>query len=151
MSYNESINVFDILYQNMLKGAGYTTIPSRLDYPCDIYVNDEYLTLDIPVVGGNIEDIKVIRTDDEIRVTYHRSDKTPENVTYISRSVARRDFELAWKISPKFDLENLHANYRNGLFSIQIPRAAKSLPREVPILDLSMNKSEREVLNASVN
>lgn len=150
MSYNtilSSIDPFDILFQNMLRGTGYKPVQSKIDYPCDIYFNDEFLVFNIPVVGGKVEDIKVIKTDDEIRVSYHRSDKVPEDVTYISRSVVRRDFELAWKVSPKFDLENLHANYQNGLFSIQIPWAKKSLPVEVPVLDLSFNKAQSKLAN----
>lgn len=142
MSYNtlypSSIDPFDILFQNMLRGTGFKTIQSKIDYPCDIYFNDDVLVFNIPIVGGKAEDIKVIKTDDEVRVSYHRSDKAPEDdITYVSRSVVRRDFELAWKISPKFDLENLQANYQNGLFTIQIPWAKKSLPKEVPVVDLS--------------
>jgi len=146
MSYNtfypSSIDPFDILFQNMLRGTGFKTIQSKIDYPCDIYFNDDFLVFNIPVVGGKAEDIKVIKTDDEVIVSYHRSDKAPDNVNYLSRSVVRRDFELAWKISPKFDLENLQANYQNGLFTIQIPWAKKSLPKEVPVLDLSNPSSK---------
>lgn len=144
-----TIDPFDILFQNMLQGNGYKSLQSKPDYPCDIYFNDEFLVFNIPIVGGKVDDIKVIKTDDEIRVSYHRSDKLPEEVTYLNRSIARRDFELAWKISPKFDLENLHANYQNGLFSIQIPWAAKSLPKEVPVLDLSHNKTQSKLANAA--
>lgn len=154
MSYNNvfpSLDPFDILFQNMLRGSGYKPVQSKMDYPCDIYLNDEFLVFNIPIVGGNVDDIKLIKTDDEIRVSYHRSDKLPTDVTFLNRSITRRDFELAWKISPKFDLENLHANYQNGLFSIQIPWASKSLPKEVPILDLTYNKVQSKLADELVS
>lgn len=141
------IDPFDLLFRNALKSATYQpfSVNTKLNYPCDIYFNDEFLTFDIPILGGKIEDIKVTKTDDELYVSYHRSDKSTDSCTYLSRGIVRRDFEFSWKISPKFDLENLHANYRNGLFSIQIPWAKRALPKEVPILDLSFNKTQSKL------
>lgn len=143
--FSDSINPFDILFANVLRGNEFRPINSKVDYPCDVYFNDEFLVFNIPIVGGRIDDIKLVKTDDEIRISYHRSDKRDDSVTYLYRSVVRRDFEMAWKISPKFDLENLQANYKDGLFSIQIPWAKKSLPQEVPISNLSYNLTQSEL------
>lgn len=150
MSVNQlissTIDPFEILFRNALRaGYGYQPIGRKPDYPYDVYFNDEFLSIDIPILGGNVDDIKVTHTDDELRVSYHRSDKPDGDVTYLTNSIVRRDFELVWKIPAKFDLENLHANYRGGLFSVQIPWAKKSLPREVKVLDLNYNPVQSEL------
>lgn len=147
MSYNtfypQSIDPFDILFQNMLRGTGFKTIRSSMDYPCDIYFDDDCLIIDLPIVDANVDDIKVTNAGDKIRVVYHRPEKNNvSDFTYLNRSIVRRDFDLMWQISPKFDLSKLQANYRNGLFSIRVPWSEESLPKEVPVLDLS-NQSNK--------
>ena len=141
------IDPFDLLFRNALKSTVYQpfSVNTKLNYPCDIYFNDEFMVFDIPVINGKIEDIKVTKVDGELCVSYHRSDKPTDSGTYLNRGIVRRNFDFSWKISSKFDLENLHANYQNGLLSIQIPWAKRPLPQEVPILDLSYSKLQSKL------
>lgn len=150
--YSSNIDPLEILFRNVLRSSGYRPVGTKHEYPYDVYFGDEFLIIDIPIVGGKTEDIKVTHTDDELRVSYHRSEKLDANVTWLARNITRRDFDLVWRVPPsKVDLQNLHANYRNGLFSIQIPWAKASLPKEVKVLDLNYNPVQSELAEASAN
>lgn len=131
--------VFDLLLNNLLRGTGYEPFTRQQNpgYPLDVYVNEEYLVFDIPIVGGSIDDIKVVKTNDELRIEYHRPDDHNPETQWIHRGIARRDFELAWRIGPKWDLHSLHTTFQNGLLKIYVPWAKNARPQEVEILDLN--------------
>ncbi len=53
--------------------------------------------------------------------------------TYQTRGVSRRSFNLAYKISSKYDLSKGTAAMENGLLNIQIPFAEEAKPRTLQI------------------
>ena len=56
-----------------------------------------------------------------------------DNCNYIKRGIARRSFNLGYKISPKFDLSQANAEMENGLLKISIPFAKESQPKVLKI------------------
>ncbi len=40
---------------------------------------------------------------------------------YIHRGIAKRSFNLGWKIDSKFDLSKASANFADGLLTIEVP------------------------------
>jgi HSP20 family molecular chaperone IbpA len=47
-------------------------------------------------------------------------------VDYIHKGIAKRSFNLGWKIDSKFDLKKIVAKFENGLLTIGIPFAKES-------------------------
>lgn len=134
----EGLDIKNLLKQNSLfqpfKGS------SQVDYPLDSWFNDEYLVFEIPVLKGKSEDIEITKTQDQLRVKFTRSDK--ESVgekTYIKKGLALRDFDMAWRITSKFDASGIQSVFENGLLTIYIPFAKEAVPEKVPILATTEN------------
>lgn len=133
---------FDILFNNLLRGSGFRPFNGEINpgYPLNIYETDEFLTFEIPLSGANLDGLKITKTNDELRISYMNPDENKDkDRNWIYRGIANRNFEFAWRISPKFDLGQLSNTYSAGLLTISIPRSKASLPVEVPVLNVDEN------------
>ena len=117
---------FDILVRNFFTdGSRYQPLPeTKLQHPVDIYQVDKGLAIDIACTGISKEEIEIQIQDNILRVKYDKSKN--ENVEYIHKGIAKRSFNLGWKIDSKFDLGKANAKFENGLLAINIPFAKGS-------------------------
>ena len=117
---------FDILVRNFFTdGSRYQPLPeTKLQHPVDIYQIDKGLAIDIACTGISKEEIEIQIQDNILRVNYDKSKN--ENVEYIHKGIAKRLFNLGWKIDSKFDLGKANAKFENGLLAINIPFAKGS-------------------------
>jgi HSP20 family molecular chaperone IbpA len=127
---------FDILVRNFFQDAS-TFAPlaeSKVPHPVDIYQNDHGLVFEIACTGIDKKDLKIESQDNVLRVSYEKP-KTdePKNIDYIHKGVAKRSFNLGWKIDNKFDLKKIVAKYENGLLTIGIPYAKES---QIKLIDI---------------
>ena len=136
-------NPFDILVRNFLQ----TTIryqpisDSKLPHPVDIYEIENGLALDIACTGISKEDIEILIEGNIIRINYDKDKDdchcAPEcdckDVSYIHKGIAKRSFNLGWKIDSKFNLSKASADFKNGLLQVIIPFAKGSEPKTLKI------------------
>tara|TARA_Y100001972_G_scaffold105205_1_gene132607 strand:- start:1245 stop:1652 length:408 start_codon:yes stop_codon:yes gene_type:complete len=117
---------FDILVRNFFTdGSRYQPLPeTKLQHPVDIYQIDKGLAIDIACTGISKEEIEIQIQDNILRVNYDKSKN--ENLEYIHKGIAKRSFNLGWKIDSKFDLGKANAKFENGLLAINIPFAKGS-------------------------
>jgi HSP20 family protein len=127
-------NPFDILVRNFLQTANrYQPLAeSKLPHPVDIYERDNGLGLDIACTGISKEDIQILVEGNIIRVNYDKP-KEEDLGEYIHRGIAKRSFNLGWKIDSKFDLGKASAEFINGLLQVTIPFAKGSEPKTLKI------------------
>jgi len=127
-------NPFDILVKNFFQEAGaYRPLAeSKLPHPVDIYERDNGLGIDIACTGISKEDIEILTEGNIIRVNYDKP-KEEDLGEFIHRGIAKRSFNLGWKIDSKFDLGKASAEFRNGLLQIIIPFAKGSEPKTLKI------------------
>ena len=127
-------NPFDILVRNFFKDAGHfrPIQESKLPHPVDIYERDNGLGIDIACTGISKEDIEILIEGNIIRVNYNKS-KEDDLGEYIHKGIAKRSFNLGWKIDSKFDLSKATAEFKNGLLQIIIPFAKGSEPKTLKI------------------
>ena len=127
-------NPFDILVRNFLQTANrYQPLAeSKLPHPVDIYERDEGLGLDIACTGISKEDIEILIEGNIIRVNYDKQ-KEDDLGEYIHRGIAKRSFNLGWKIDSKFNLSKATAEFKNGLLKVVIPFAKGSEPKTLKI------------------
>jgi len=127
-------NPFDILVRNFFQDAGaYRPLAeSKLPHPVDIYERDNGLGLDIACTGISKEDIEILIEGNIIRVNYDKP-KEEDLGEFIHRGIAKRSFNLGWKIDSKFDLNKATAEFKNGLLQIIIPFAKGSEPKTLKI------------------
>ena len=127
-------NPFDILVRNFFQDAGaYRPLTeSKLPHPVDIYERDQGLGLDIACTGISKEDIEILIEGNIIRVNYNKPIEEDLG-EYIHRGIAKRSFNLGWKIDSKFDLSKAPAEFKNGLLQVIIPFAKGSEPKTLKI------------------
>ena len=61
-------------------------------------------------------------------------DKTPEpERSYIHRGIAKRSFNLAYKLGTKFTPNKASANFNDGLLIVTVPFAKEAAPKVLKI------------------
>jgi HSP20 family molecular chaperone IbpA len=137
---------FDIVWKNFLDNSSNFTsvINSKINYPVDIYEIENGLRFELAVVGINQEDLDIIVEGDTLRITHNRNTEEVER-NYIQKGIARRSFDLAYKVAMKFDLTKLTATMDRGLLIIDIPISEERAPNKITInapLELKTSKKK---------
>jgi HSP20 family protein len=127
-----AIDPFDIVWKNFFDAnSNYNTINQKINYPVDIYETENGLCFELAVVGLDKEDLDIQVDGDTLRVTH--DGKQDQERNYITRGIARRSFDLAWKVASKFDLSKLEAKMDKGLLIVSIPYAESKAPKKISI------------------
>jgi HSP20 family molecular chaperone IbpA len=139
------IDPFDIVWKNFLDAnSTFNSIENKINYPVDIYETENGLRFELAVVGLNQEDLDILVEGDTLRITHDRKAAEVEH-NYIQRGIARRSFDLAYKVAMKFDLASLTATMDKGLLIIDIPLSEERAPKKISInapLELKTSKKK---------
>ncbi len=128
-----AMDPFDIVWKNFLDvNSQFNSIEQKINYPVDIYETEEGLRFELAVVGLNQEDLDILVEGDTLRITHDRKTTEAER-NYIQRGIARRSFDLAYKVAMKFDLTQLTATMDKGLLLIDIPLSEERAPKKIEI------------------
>ena len=124
---------FDIVWKNLFDvNSKYNTIQHKINYPVDIYETENGLRFELAVVGLDKEELEIQVESDTIRIQYENQLEDSERV-YLQRGIARRSFDLAWKVASKFELSKLVAKMDKGLLIIDIPYSESKAPKKISI------------------
>ena len=127
-----AMDPFDIVWKNFFDGhSNYNTLQQKINYPVDIYETENGLCFELAAVGIDKIDIDIQVEGDTLRVKY--DGKQDQERNYIARGIAKRSFDLAWKVASKFDLSQLVARLSKGLLIIDIPYAESKAPKKISI------------------
>jgi len=128
------IDPFDIVWKNFLNSnSTFNTFQEKINYPVDIYETETGLRFELAVVGLDKSDIEILVESDILRITHDKQITEEVEKSYLQRGIARRSFDLAWKIASKFNLAKLDAKLDKGLLIIDIPYAEEKAPKKVTI------------------
>jgi len=130
----------DLLFKNFFDttvGFG-SVMDSKPDYPVDVFINDETLCFDIACVGLEKDDVMVSVEGNTLKVAYNKPniESNPSSEVapnYIHRGIARRSFDMGWKVSPDYNLQNLDAQMKNGLLQISVPKSDEAKAKFIKI------------------
>ena len=116
-------NPFDILVRNFLQTSqAYAPLAdSKLPHPVDIYETETHLVFDIACTGVSQDELEVQTQNNTLRVNYTKPESRDDDAKYIYRGIAKRSFNLGWKIDSKFNLTKAEAEFKYGLLKISIP------------------------------
>ena len=127
----------DILVKNFFQEEEQFQQPTNriLNHPVDIYEDKEGLYFDIACTGLTKKQIELKVEDDVLRVSYTKKDDKDEDEdrhNYHS-GIAKRSFNLGWKIARRFELSKINASMKDGLLKLFIPLQPESKPKTVSI------------------
>ena len=134
LQFHERLFPTDLLFKNFFETDSHFQSHAEIkpNYPCDLFTDDDGLHIEIAAVGLDKKDIKIETAENQIKVIYEKTDEE-NSVDYIHRGIARRSFNLGWKISPKFNLNRVDAKMDKGLLSIFIPIFEDVKPKAIKI------------------
>jgi len=130
------LDPFDLLWRNFIDhDSRFNTLLEKVNYPTDIYETEEGITFELAVVGLDSKDISVETQGEVLRIKYTK-EKHEDEAKYIYKGIAKRSFDLAWKVSSKFDLTKLEAQLERGLLTIRVPFAETAKAKAIQIKEV---------------
>jgi molecular chaperone IbpA len=127
------IDPFDIVWKNFFDAnSTFNTFENKINYPVDILETEDGLRFELAVVGLSESDLDIQVDGETLRVSYNKPE-TEEIKSYLQKGIAKRSFDLAWKVASKFELSKLQATLDKGLLVLDIPYSAEKAPRKIEI------------------
>ncbi|CAB4142738.1 IbpA Molecular chaperone (small heat shock protein) [uncultured Caudovirales phage] len=134
---SRELTTFDVLFRDLFNSqSGFNILSeAKAPHPVDIFEDSKGLTFEIACTGLTKEDVEINIEHDVLKISYNKPPKQEEQAerTYQTRGVSKRSFNLAYKISSKYDLSKGTAAMENGLLNVQIPFAEEAKPRTLQI------------------
>jgi len=128
---------FDLLFRNLFKADGVfqpTTFENKQPHPLDIYYDKEGLHFEVACTGLTKKDIQLEIDGDLLKIIYNKpNDEGFDYSGYIYKGLASRSFNLGYKVAPKFELEKLEAEMKDGLLHLFIPIAESKKAKTIKI------------------
>jgi len=105
-----------------------------INHPVDIYEDKTGLYFDIACTGLTKKQIELKVEDDILRVIYTKKDDKEEKDLHIYHSgIAKRSFNIGWKIARRFSLPEIEASMKDGLLKLFIPLTPESKSKTISI------------------
>jgi molecular chaperone IbpA len=128
-----AMDPLDIVWKNFFDtNSRFNPIQEKINYPVDIYETDKGLRFELAVVGLEKSDLDITVDGDTLRISHEKAEEA-EQKNYIQRGIAKRSFDLAWKVASKFNLSKLTAEMDKGLLIIDVPYADSKEPKKISI------------------
>ena len=126
---------YDLLFRDFFKSDldFQPATQAKFSHPVDIFETKYGLHFEVACTGLSKEDVNLDIEGDILKISYNKEAKEYEDRTYIHTGVAKRSFNLGYKIASKFSLANATAEMENGLLTIVIPFAEEAKPKVLKI------------------
>lgn len=127
---------FDLLFRNLFKAdSGFqpTTFETKQPHPLDIYYDDEGLHFEVACTGLTKKDIQLEIDGDLLQIIYEKPSEEEDFSNYVYKGLAKRSFNLGYKVAAKFELEKLEAEMKDGLLHLFIPIAESKKAKTIKI------------------
>ena len=125
------LDPFDLLWKDLFEtNAHFSAITQKVTHPVDIFETETGIRFEVAAVGLEVKDIEILVEDEQLRIRY---EKPAIQEASLYKGIKRSSFDLTWKISSKFDLNQLEASLDKGLLILNIPVAEGKAKRKVEI------------------
>ena len=105
-----------------------------INHPVDIYEDKTGLYFDIACTGLTKKQIELKVEDDVLRVIYtKKDDKEEKDLHHYHSGIAKRSFNIGWKIARRFSLPEIEASMKDGLLKLFIPLTPESKAKTISI------------------
>jgi HSP20 family molecular chaperone IbpA len=133
--YERNLSPFDLLFKDFFKSdlQFQPAAQAKHTHPVDIFETKHGLHFEVACTGLTKKDIELNIEGDVLKISYSKADDESQERNYIHKGVAKRSFNLGYKIASKFDLTQAEAMMENGLLGIRIPFAETSKPKTLKI------------------
>lgn len=133
------LSPFDLLFKDFFRSElnFQPAIEAKIPHPVDIYENKDGLHFEIACTGLEKTDVEINIEGDVLRISYAKKEEDKccdvDDCNYLHKGIARRSFNLGYKITSKFKLTDATAEMKNGLLKISVPFAEEAKPKALKI------------------
>ena len=137
--FERHVSPFDLLFRDFFKSEldFQPAIEAKISHPVDIYENKNGLHFEIACTGLTKNDIEINIEGDILKISYNKPKDEAccevDDCKYIHRGIAKRSFNLGYKVASKFNLSESSAEMKDGLLRISVPFAEESKPKALKI------------------
>jgi HSP20 family protein len=137
--FERHISPFDLLFRDFFKSEldFQPAAEAKISHPVDIYENKNGLHFEIACTGLTKNDIEINIEGDILKISYNKPKDEAccevDDCKYIHRGIAKRSFNLGYKVASKFNLSESSAEMKDGLLRISVPFADESKPKTLQI------------------
>lgn len=132
-------DIYNKLSQHFIGFNTDAILRNRDNYPVyDIlqYVEDDYLhyRVDVAVAGFKSEDLDVSVKQNTLVISANEHKPVDENITYIKRSIAKRKFDLMFKIEKNVVVQRVLL--KDGILSVILmeEKPKEQITKKIPII-----------------
>ena len=129
------LSPFDLLFKDFFKSEldFQPANQAKFTHPVDIFETKHGLYFEVACTGLSKEDVDISIEGDILKISYNKLPEQHDDRHYIHSGVAKRSFNLGYKIASKFDLSKTEAMMENGLLALRIPFAEEAKPKTIKI------------------
>ena len=133
------LSPFDLLFKDFFRSElnFQPAIEAKIPHPVDIYENKDGLHFEVACTGLSKSDVELNIEGDILRISYNKNDDDKccdvNDCTYLHKGIAKRSFNLGYKVASKFSLSKAEAEMENGLLKIYVPFAEEAKPKALKI------------------
>ncbi len=133
------LSPFDLLFKDFFRSElnFQPAIEAKIPHPVDIYENKDGLHFEVACTGLSKEDVELNIEGDILKISYSKdaeaADVEAQERNYLHKGIARRSFNLGYKVTSKFKLSDATAEMKNGLLKISVPFAEEAKPKALKI------------------
>ena len=133
--FERNISPFDLLFRDFFKSEldFQPALNAKISHPVDIFETKHGLYFEVACTGLSKEDIELNIEGDILKISYNKGTEESNERSYIYKGIAKRSFNLGYKVASKFDLSKAEATMENGLLVSQIPFAEEAKPKVLKI------------------
>jgi HSP20 family protein len=133
--FERHVSPFDLLFRDFFKSEldFQPATEAKISHPVDIFETKHGLHFEVACTGLSKSDVELNIEGDILKISYNKNPEQYEDRRYIHQGVAKRSFNLGYKIASKFDLSKAEAMMENGLLAIRIPFADEAKPKTLKI------------------
>ena len=137
--FERHISPFDLLFRDFFKSEldFQPAAEAKISHPVDIYENKNGLHFEIACTGLTKNDIEINIEGDILKISYNKLKDEAccevDDCKYIHRGIAKRSFNLGYKVASKFKLSESSAEMKDGLLKISVPFAEEAKPKALKI------------------
>jgi HSP20 family molecular chaperone IbpA len=95
---------------------------------------DEAFGLTVYLPGVSKEGVEITAENDQLRIVGRRAWKQPEGWTALYRESASVPFELVLDHDNAVQLEKIHAEIRDGVLRLSLPKSEAIKPRKIAVV-----------------
>jgi HSP20 family protein len=99
----------------------------------DVHESDASYTLAFDLPGVSAKDVRIEMNDGQLTVKGERPSATLEGVSAHRTERVTGSFERAFRLRARIDADGIKATYKDGVLTIDVPKAKEAVKRDIPI------------------